>query len=272
MSEPLFSIVMVTLNCAEDAVRTAQSVLEQRYTDYEYIIKDGGSTDGTAERLRELGLQVHGSPDTGVYNAMNQALALCTGRYVCFMNAGDLFTGPETLEVVARWMKRHDNLDFVYGDVRSYSEHPFLRAGDDKEMREIQYPDRLSRFYLFRRMICHQAWFVRRTLYQERGGLNERYKLLADYDFLMNIFSGKGVRYSHVPATTAVFQGGGVSERQAAVAKAERADIQNRAFNQLERIIYGAAYKRVAGMIRDLLYRQIYPRLSPAARRRLNGS
>src|ERR687883_1909022 len=102
MSEPLFSIVTVTLNCAEDAEHTAQSVVAQTFTDYEYIVKDGGSTDGTVERLRAFEKpQIYVSPDQGVYSAMNQALAACSGIYVCFLNAGDLFATPETLTRVA---------------------------------------------------------------------------------------------------------------------------------------------------------------------------
>lgn len=273
MNEPLFSIVTVTLNCAEDAARTAANVLTQSFGDYQYVVKDGGSTDGTPERVRALGVTVHETPDTSVYQAMNQALRLCTGRYICFMNAGDLFPSPETLAQVAETIRKADDPDFAYGDVQSYTDHPLLLAGQEPSgVREIQYPERINRFYLFRRMICHQAWFVRRTLYLERGGLDEHYKLLADYAFLMGMFSGKRVRYVHIPAVTAIFQGGGLSERQTSVAAAERTVIQRRAFSRMERLLYGTAYYGARGLVHSVLYDHLYPRLSPALRRRLNGS
>jgi len=273
VNEPLFSIVTVTLNCAEDATRTAQSILAQSFGDYQYVVKDGGSTDGTPERVRELGVAVHESADHGVYNAMNQALRLCTGRYICFMNAGDLFPSSETLAQVAQTLSMANDPDFAYGDVQSYTNHPLLQAGQEPDgMREIQYPDRLNRFYLFRKMICHQAWFVRRTLYVERGGLDEHYKLLADYAFLMDMVAGKDLRYVHIPAVTAIFQGGGLSERQTTIATAERTVIQRRAFNRMERLFYGTAYYGARGLVHKILYDYLYPRLSPALRRRINGS
>ena len=90
---PFFSVVTVTLNAAEKAAQTARSVLEQTFGDYEYIVKDGGSTDDTVRKLRELGsFNIQVCRDSGIYNAMNQALRCCSGKYVCFLNAGDVFT------------------------------------------------------------------------------------------------------------------------------------------------------------------------------------
>lgn len=274
MSRPLFSVVTVTLNCAEDAEHTARSVATQTFTDYEYIVKDGGSIDGTVERLRDLEKpQIYVSPDQGVYSAMNQALAACSGTYVCFLNAGDLFATPETLTSVAEAIQRHNDPTLVYGDIRSFSFHPWLSGRADvlNTARDIQYPDRLSRFYLFRRMICHQAWFVHRSAYERHHGFDERYKLLADYAFLLDVLITEKARYCHVPMITAVFQGGGLSERNAAVTASERQAIQRRVFGRLERWLYSTAYSSAHVLIQEILYRQVYPRLSSRARRRLNG-
>lgn len=271
---PTFSIVTVTLNCADDALRTARSLLEQSYTNYEYVVKDGGSSDGTPDRLRELGApRVIVAPDSGVYGAMNQALEHCTGEYVCFMNAGDLFPGPDTLATVAEWAERHGRPDFLYGDLRSYVRHPFVAPGADNQpvAREISYPNRLSPFYLFRKMVCHQVWFVRRELYLARGGLNENYRLLADYDFLLGMLLEAKVRYGHVPAVTAVYQGDGLTERQKSRAEAEREQIQARWFSPGQRAIFGATYGLMRQAAHGSVARQIYGRLSSGMRRRFNG-
>lgn len=273
MSAPLFSIVTITLNCAHDAEQTARGVLAQQFDDFEYVVKDGGSTDGTVERLRELGITPIVQPDTGVYSAMNQALAACSGRYVCFMNAGDRLAGPEVLQHVAERIQGSGDPEFVYGDVATYSAHPELDGGGTPERpREIQYPDRLSRFFLYRRMICHQAWFLRRDCYSAHGGFDERYQLLADFDLLMKLFARRDIRAAHVPTVTAVFQGGGVSERRADLAAVERARVLATRFSALERLVYGAAYYGARGIVRQVIYRFLYPLLSPALRKKLHGS
>jgi len=157
MDAPLFSIVTVTLNCADDALRTAESVLAQDCDNYEYIVKDGGSTDGTVEGLRRLGVQPLVKPDTGIYDAMNQALPLCAGQYVYFLNGGDTFHDSHVLGRLAAQIEPAAAI--VYGDVLR---QPWNRRSE--------HPPELSRCYLFRKNLCHQAWLARLDVYRRLGG------------------------------------------------------------------------------------------------------
>src|SRR5690606_31398465 len=100
------------------------------------------------------------SPDTGIYDAMNQSLVYCSGEYVCFLNAGDKFSDDTILEKIAFIARKSNYPDFIFGDIVSYEG---ISAVSSKG-RHITYRDKLSRFYLFRKMICHQAWFVKRKL------------------------------------------------------------------------------------------------------------
>lgn len=273
MSAPLFSIVMVTLNCAQDAELTARGVLAQDFDDFEFVVKDGESTDGTVERLRRLGINPIIQPDSGVYSAMNQALAACSGRYVCFMNAGDQFAGPLVLQRVAAFLRANDNPEFVYGDLASFKPHPELEGGAIPERpREVQYPDRLSRFLLFRRMICHQAWFLRLECYRAQGGFDERYQILADYDLLLKLSLRREVRTAHAPFVTAVFQGGGLSERSPEVSDRERTQVLATRFSTTERLVFAAIYYGARGIVRKVIYRLLYPFLSSALRKKLLGT
>lgn len=273
MSAPLFSIVMVTLNCAHDAEQTARGVLAQDFDDFEFVVKDGGSTDGTVEGLRRLGIDPIIQPDSGIYSAMNHALAACSGRYVCFMNAGDKFAGPLVLQRVAAFLRANDGPEFVYGDVASFKPHPEFEGGAIPERpREIQYPDRLSRFLLYRRMICHQAWFLRLDCCRAHGGFDERYQVLADYDLLLKLCGRPKVRAAHAPFVTAVFQGGGLSERHASLAAQERAQVLAKRFSPSERLVFAAIYYGARGIVRKVIYRLLYPILSPAHRRKFLGS
>jgi putative colanic acid biosynthesis glycosyltransferase len=205
MSAPLFSIVTVTLNCAEAAVRTAQSVLGQDFADYEYIVKDGGSQDNTVERLRELGVSVHGSPDVGIYDAMNQALALCKGDYVYFLNGGDTFFENGVLSRVASQLDPASAL--IYGDVMR---QPW--GG------RTNYPPSLSRYYLFSKNICHQAWLARRDVYNRLGGFivksplaTLRQPIAADQEFLWRLLLRERLPAQKVDVVLANYPYGGYS-------------------------------------------------------------
>lgn len=268
MARPLFSVVTVALNCADDAEATARSVLAQTYPDVEYLAKDGGSTDDTVARLEALGVRVVSGPDGGVYQAMNQALALCSGEYVCFMNAGDRFAGPGVLAAVAEAIERHGRPGLLYGDVRSLTGHPALGAPAG-EGRLIVYPGRLSRFWLYRRMVCHQAWFVRRDVYGERP-FDPSLRVMADYSLLLDMLLRRKVAYAHVPVEVAVFDGDGISTQQSRRRDEERQRCL-RAFSPVERAAYRAGFEGLGWVARRVLYPLIYTHLPGRVRGRLGG-
>jgi glycosyltransferase involved in cell wall biosynthesis len=103
-----FSIITVTYNAVKWLERTVQSIINQTYPDIEYIIVDGGSTDGTIDIIRNYELQIMekyafkwiSEPDKGLYDAMNKGLKLATGNYIWFMNAGDRIRDSETVETI----------------------------------------------------------------------------------------------------------------------------------------------------------------------------
>lgn len=228
MSEPLFSIVTVTLNCADDAVRTAQSVLAQDFANYEYIVKDGGSQDDTVERLSALGVTVNVSRDTGIYAAMNQALALCQGRYVYFLNAGDTFYRPDVLSCLAAGMDPRSAI--VYGRVALAPINRTTKA-----------PARLSRFYLFRKNLCHQAWLARLDVYRALNGFDLQYRYVADQDFLWRALLWRKLGSQYVDVTLATFVYGGASTKKSARrdVRSERWNLLRRFFSTLEIALYG---------------------------------
>ena len=92
--QPKFSIITITYNAASVIEPTLQSVLEQTYKNYEYLLIDGGSKDDTVAKAKASGIefaQIVSEPDNGLYDAMNKGMALATGDYLCFLNAGDAF-------------------------------------------------------------------------------------------------------------------------------------------------------------------------------------
>lgn len=269
MKQPLFSIITVTLNCAADAELTARSVLAQDFADVEYLVKDGGSTDGTPERLQALGVRVIVAPDSGIYDAMNQAIAHAQGRYICFLNAGDRFAGPDVLSTVATALAQRGEPDFLYGDVRSLVHHRYLGLGQQNAGRLIRYPDRLTRFWLYRKMICHQVWFVRRDIYTVQPFAAD-YRILADYAYLLDMILRRRVRYTHLAKEIAIFDGGGVSTQTSSRRMAERARALATVYAPWEWRLYEALFGGMRWLNRTLIY-PVMPLLPERLRTRLNG-
>jgi putative colanic acid biosynthesis glycosyltransferase len=235
---PLFTVITVTLNCREAALATAGSVLSQTYRSFEYVIKDGGSTDSTVEALRGRGLAVHAGRDAGIYDAMNRALAWCGGEYVLFLNAGDVFVDSQVLSRLAEAIRAQPAADLYYGDLIMDLPHPYAPPAQGRRLkRRVLNPARLSRFYLYRRGLCHQACLVRRELYL-RDPFDVRLTLMADYDFLLKAAFRRKTRMRHIPSLIADYQGGGRSEQLHAQWLLERRQLVQEYFSPAERFIY----------------------------------
>lgn len=271
-SSPLLSVVTVTLNCASKARETARSVLEQDFADCEYIVKDGGSRDDTVASLQALGVQrVQVARDTGIYNAMNQALGLCSGKYVCFLNAGDVFASGQVLSEVARHIQARESSQLVYGDILRSDCSPVWQKQMDYSSRLIRYRSKLTSFYLYRRMVCHQAWFTRVDLLRGCGGFDERYGLLADYDLLLKLVLQQGIAYSHVASPLVVYEGGGATDVLKEEASRQRALIIPKYFNRWERTVFASVTCCARGVVHNGLFLKVQAAMPGGWKSRLAG-
>lgn len=179
---PLFSIIVPTFNMAATLSACLNSAANQTFEDFEVVLVDGGSTDGTAELANSyasLGgrLVVRSGPDQGPYDAMNKGVGLARGAWLLFLGADDTLHEAETLAKVAAFIGEHAPSDLVYGDVVQRSDS--ARYAGEFDL------DRL----LFDVNICHQSIFYRRELFTGIGPYNLRYKLWADWDFNVRCFS-----------------------------------------------------------------------------------
>lgn len=228
---PLFSIVTVTLNPGEDLAKTVDSVLMQDFKDWELLIKDGGSTDGTEElHWNDPRIRRHTSADGGIFDAMNQALHLLRGQYVCFLNAGDLFYDKAVLSTVADSIRENPDVPFFYGDVHK----PQSRSGFEL------YPDRLSRYFLFTQMICHQSWFVGRETYLNYGGFETEHPMGGDRRLMLKMLARDRGTYRRVPQVIVSYKGAGASAGvRAREVTADWANaLKRRSFKPLEYRLY----------------------------------
>ena len=200
MSLPTFSIITVCRN-EEGAIReTCESIVAQEHEDFEWIVIDGGSTDGTLEILNEYSGSIRhlvSEPDAGIYNAMNKGAAMATGEYLIFMNGGDRFADSDSLLFAGQ----SPRAQMLYGDVY---------LGDQSGDVEA-YPDVVESGYMLRKMIPHQATFYQRATFEAAGGYDESFKIAADYDLYVRLFERERISHHHIPHPIAIFDLEGIS-------------------------------------------------------------
>ena len=179
----MITIVTVCFNVEDTIEETMQSVMGQTYSDKEYLIIDGSSTDQTMNIIGKYSdcdyLRVVSEPDNGLYDAMNKSLCLAKGDYVIFLNSGDVFCDEKVLEDMAS----HLTADIVYGNVIRRK-----HTGDVVE----KYPGKYKLFWLLLqgKMVSHQVLFTKTDIMQKYG-FDESYKITADFNFLVRAVHDK---------------------------------------------------------------------------------
>lgn len=177
MHKPKITVVTVCLNTADTIAATIESVLGQTYENMEYLVIDGLSTDGTEEIIRRYEddprIRILSEQDSGLYNAMNKGLDLCSGQYILYMNSGDLFHDENVVTDMAPYLEA----DLVYGNT-------VRRRASGDQLEKYHGRHKLMWLLLSGRMMSHQSLFVR-TGVMRKFRFDERYQICADYDFVV---------------------------------------------------------------------------------------
>lgn len=202
---PLFSVITITKDNLAGLQKTTASLLHQSHVDYEWIIVDGASTDGTLDFIKDLPAKIISERDNGIYNAMNKGLALATGHYVIFMNAGDLFADADILSTLSTVIKC-DAPDFIYGDALESSGH-YKKARSHIRIKHGMFTH-------------HQAMLYARAKIADLK-FNESLKIASDFGFTA-AFLAKTHKAHYVPCAICVFESGGVSERNRTLGRREQ--------------------------------------------------
>lgn len=218
-----FSIITVNYNNREGLRRTIESVVGQAFRDFEFIVIDGGSTDGSADVLRQYDDRITywvSEKDSGIYNAMNKGIAMATGDYLNFMNSGDCFYDADVLqhvaEIVGHASKRdeavvgnasmRDEADIIVGRDYHYSEA--LQQGHAS----VQ-PPRTTMMHFFVATLDHQSAFIRHELFND-SLYREDYRLVSDWIFFTEKIVSEGCRVKFIPDIVCRREEGGLSEQQ----------------------------------------------------------
>ncbi len=202
---PLVSIVTVVLN-GEDGIRkTIESVAAQTYPYLEYIIIDGGSTDTTISIIEEYPDTVdrwYSEKDNGISDAFNKGIALCHGELVGIINAGDWYEQTTVEKIVDIFVNGQENpVDVICGDLQYW-------RGEERTYRCVSRPELLERDM----SVTHMTCFVKKTVYDTRGGFDTAYRYAMDYELLLR-FKKSGVDFYSTSDLLANMQHDGISEQ-----------------------------------------------------------
>lgn len=202
---PKISVITISYNNKEGLKKTLDSVISQDYTDFEYIIIDGGSNDGSKELLEQYADKITywvSEPDKGIYNAMNKGILAATGEYLIFINSGDHFFNENSLATGSEYLGQKE---VVYSDLNVIG-HSLL----DK----FVYPLVLSFSYFYESSLPHPATFIKRTAFKKCGLYDENLKIVSDWKWFMNAICIYNCSYTHIPEVISTFYFDGISSQK----------------------------------------------------------
>lgn len=230
--QPKFSIITITYNAASVIEPTLQSVLAQTYRNYEYLLIDGGSKDDTVAKAKASGItfaHIISEPDKGLYDAMNKGIGLATGDYLCFLNAGDSFFAPDTLQTIATAANKEKTLpDVLYGETAEVD-----KARNFVRMRRLKAPKELNwRSFKDGMMVCHQAFYAKREI---APMYDLKYRFSSDVDWCIKVMK-RSSRLVNVNATVINYLQDGLSIQNHRASLKERFCIMSKHYGLLPTI------------------------------------
>jgi len=245
-----YSIITINYNNKEGLRHTIESVINQSFKDFEYIIIDGGSTDGSVDVIKEYADHVNywvSEKDKGVYNAMNKGIAQAKGDYLVFMNSGDCFHSPDVLELMADY-------------------HEYIICGKvlkgDSTIPCGHHKPTISLVDLMRGSLPHQAMFIKREI-MARHPYDENYKILSDWKFCIHALVYDNCTFRNSDVIVADYDTSGISTNSNGLLAKERKFILQEMFPP--RVIKD--YQRLAPVDDELLDLSILLTQTVGARR-----
>ncbi|SHN17953.1 glycosyltransferase family 2 protein [Mucilaginibacter sp. OK098] len=226
---PTLSVITIVYNNARDIERTMLSVLNQTYPNIEYIVIDGKSTDGTMqiiEKYKSRIAKLINEKDEGIYDAMNKGLAIATGDYVIFMNSGDEFFEPVTVEKV---FATAPDADIYYGETEMINDER-QSLGQRRHIAPKQFTWRGFKYGM---SISHQAIYIRRSLTEP---YNRNYQLSADIDWIIRA-AKKAKTIVNVNRYVAKYLVGGMSKTKHRQSLQERFNIMKQYYGLIPTVL-----------------------------------
>lgn len=226
-SLPKISIITINFNDKVGLERTIQSIVNQSYKEFEYIVIDGDSNDGSKEVLEKYSSQITNwisEKDSGIYNAMNKGINLANGEYLLFINSGDELYNHSVLEENINEINTHD---LVYFDL--------LQVFENSTNIHV-FPSELNNNTFINATIGHPTTFIKKSLFKKVGLYDESLKIVADWKFFSLAFIKHNCTTKHVNKVLSKFYMDGISTMNQEKTNKEREKVLNECFGEYIRL------------------------------------
>jgi len=203
------TIITINRNNASGLQKTIASVINQTFSNFEYIIIDGTSDDNSVDIIKKNDKYIDSwlsEPDNGIYHAMNKGIALAQGEYILFQNSGDYLYDNNVLQLIFSYNFYED---ILYGDL-------IIDLTNGKE-KSVIFPDKLTFYHLFTEYIGHNSTLISRRLFNEIGYYNEKLNIVADWEFFLLALAKYNCSSKHVPVTVSMTEGNGISRNSSRI-------------------------------------------------------
>lgn len=208
------SVITINYNNREGLQKTIESVVNQTWQEFEYIVIDGGSTDGSVDVIKKYSSKIThwiSEKDNGIYNAMNKGVSIANGEYCLFLNSGDFLYNNNVVSELLQ--HKNDNVDFIIGEVL------FLNT---KECSNVS--QNLSMLRFFQSSIPHPSTLIRRSLLLQNK-YDENYKIVSDWKFFIQELILKNASFQLLDYVIACFDSTGISSQNKRLVEKERKDV-----------------------------------------------
>lgn len=225
----ILSIITINRNNAAGLEKTLQSVAAQTFKEFEYVVVDGASTDGSVEVIKRYEskfahLKWISEPDKGIYNAMNKGIRMASGDYIQILNSADCLAAPEVTERLLAELERQGNPAILYGNmVKCF---PDGRRMVDKCFAGQE----ITMLGMFTGTLNHDPAYIRRDLFEKYGYYDESLKIVSDWKWYLQAIILGGEKPQYVDMDVTLFDMTGISETNKELDKAERKQVLEQLF------------------------------------------
>lgn len=241
------SIITVTYNSLHTLKDAYASLCVQTFAPWEWVVQDGGSSDGTQQWLEGLAdarISLVSEKDSGIYDALNKAVRRAKGEWIGLLHSDDLYPNNNVLQEVVAAM---DGNDAIYGDLK------YVQAGDTQEVL------RLWKAGTFEPALLRKGWmpphptlFLRKEIYARVGEFDTQFKIAADYDFILRLFHLAHLKIHYLPQVLMLMRQGGASSKVSNLVAKSKEDLRIMRKNGLPFALF-VLLRKIGSKIRQFL-------------------